>query len=93
MRTVTKAGFNIEKCWFIKNGCLKNNFMNSQELHSQQKLKLPVSYIQNNCIDILRVNRTIKKSSMIGRKVLPFVMNSINDIDTIEDLKKIEDEL
>ncbi len=66
---------------------------NIKEPYNLPRQKLPTIYFQNACIDIVKTKTIIKNKSMTGDKILMFEMdkNEMNDIDNLEDLKKIEE--
>ena len=78
------------KMWKIdKNGFLKSiiSNYNKKEFYNQPRQTLPTSYDHNANIDIIRANTILKKKSMSGKKILPFVQKKIIvDIDEYKDL-------
>ena len=77
--------------WFMdKNNLISNPATKNNEQHSLPGQILKKSYIQINCIDILKVKNTILKNSMTGKKIYGFKMNHNFDIDDSEDLNKIK---
>lgn len=62
------------------------NYKNINEPYNQARQLLPQCYLHNGYIDIIKLD-TIKKNSLSGNKIYPFVMNQEDniDIDTLED--------
>ena len=52
--------------------------------------ELPQCYIHNGCIDIVKTDVVTKHNSVSGQRILPYVMTSNNDIDTLKDWYKSE---
>ena len=61
-----------------------------REYHSAPRQLLPVTYWQNGYVDIIKVDTIIKLKSMVGKKVMPFlVRKESRDIDYKDELKFI----
>lgn len=65
-------------------------FKKLREYHSAPRQLLPVTYWQNGYVDIIKVDTIIKLKSMVGKKVMPFlVRKESRDIDYKDELKFI----
>lgn len=89
-RSVSLSNRTPYKMWKIdKNSFLKpiiSNY-NKKEFYNQPRQTLPISYDHNANIDVIRAKTILKKKSMSGKKILPFVQEKIIvDIDKYEDL-------
>ena len=83
VRSVCIATQTPYKMWEIKNGYLIPLIKNKSELHSLPRQSLPEIYFQNAHIDIIKYETIIKKKSMSGEKIIPYIMDEkyIWDID------------
>ena len=93
LRTVVPFEKSPYKMYKIENNNLKPLFgevNNIKEPYNQCRQVLPQTYLHNGYIDILNTD-IIKNRTISGGKIYPFVMNKeeIHDIDTIEDLEKL----
>lgn len=61
-----------------------------EEAYNAPRQKLPEVYMQNACIDIVRSDVILKKSSMTGSHIYGYKMAYDFDIDTEEDFLKTE---
>ena len=70
---------------------LIQHYKNMSEPYNQARQLLPPCYLHNGYIDIMK-NETIKKNSLSGNNIYPYVMNSEDniDIDTLDDWKRGE---
>lgn len=90
LRTVipnTKSPF---KMYLNENNVLKPLFEDINGLKEPYNLcrqDLPVTYLHNGCVDIIRVSSFIKENSITGSVIYPYIMNEdeTDDIDTIKD--------
>jgi CMP-N,N'-diacetyllegionaminic acid synthase len=57
------------------------------EAHSQPRQILPVAYLQNACVDVVRPRTVLELNSMSGRTVGGYVMDHHHDIDTSAQLE------
>jgi CMP-N,N'-diacetyllegionaminic acid synthase len=55
------------------------------EAHSQPRQKLPVVFLQNAAVDVVRSAVIRELRSMCGTRVLPYVMDRVDDIDNLDD--------
>lgn len=60
------------------------------EAYNAPRQQLPVSYIQNAAIDVLRARTVREKGSMTGDTILGYVMDAFVDIDTEADFRRAE---
>lgn len=70
---------------------LIQHYKNISEPYNQARQLLPPCYLHNGYIDIIKIE-TIKKNSLSGNNIYPYVMNSEDniDIDTLDDWKRGE---
>ena len=70
---------------------IMQNYKNMNEPYNQARQLLPQCYLHNGYIDIINLD-TIKKNSLSGKNIYPYVMNYEDniDIDTLEDWKSVE---
>ena len=66
---------------------LLNDIVESYNMPRQQ---LPVTYIQNACIDVIRTETIINQHSMTGKNIYGYEMKENLDIDTEEEFVKAE---
>jgi CMP-N,N'-diacetyllegionaminic acid synthase len=68
-----------------------HHYKNIYEPYNQVRQILPQCYLHNGYIDIIKID-TIKKNSLSGKNIYPYIMNSEDniDIDTLEDWKRGE---
>ena len=67
------------------------NYKNLREPYNQARQLLPPCYLHNGYIDIMKIE-TIKKNSLSGNNIYPYIMNSEDniDIDTLDDWNRGE---
>tara|TARA_A100001011_G_scaffold300224_1_gene313527 strand:+ start:36815 stop:37507 length:693 start_codon:yes stop_codon:yes gene_type:complete len=91
LRSVYLIKKNIQKMWLMNNkNLLFNPITSANENHSAPGQKLKKTYIQANCIDILKVKNTVLRNSMTGKKIYGYKISHNFDIDEIADLKRLE---
>ena len=79
--------------WTKKNGQITPviKFKQFRESHSVLRQLLPITYWQNGYVDIIKVDTIIKMKSMVGKKVMPFLVSKeSHDIDYRNELKFIK---
>ncbi len=84
IRTMTKNVDPPYKMWFLnENGYANPVIRDERFAHSYDmpRQNLPITYIHNAAIDIIRPNTILNKKSMAGDKVLGYIMNDRVDID------------
>lgn len=95
LRSVIVAPHTPYKMWEKEGNYLKPllYWPEIKEPYNLPRQNLPKTYFQNACIDMMKTDTLIKRKSMTGDKILMFEMNEkeLNDIDKLEDLKKIEE--
>lgn len=64
-----------------------------KEAYNMPRQKLPVVYIQNASIDVVRSSTITVKKSMTGDKISGYVMEHFYDIDTMEHFEKASNAL
>lgn len=61
-----------------------------KEPYNQARQNFPDTYLHNGCIDIVKSNIILNDKLMSGEKILPYIMNEIDDIDDEKDFYKSE---
>jgi N-acylneuraminate cytidylyltransferase len=92
LRSMRMSVFSPYKMWKIKNNKAKP-FLDDNYKHSYPRQYLVKSYDHIGYVDILDVKKTIKKKSISGSKIFPFIICENNlrrfiDIDNETDLNK-----
>lgn len=91
IRSISAANEIPYKMWRVTDdGYLKPLLNDIEEGYNMPRQKLPPVYYQNASIDIVKTETVIKKRSMSGDYILPYVMEGFHDIDYNEDLIKAE---
>jgi len=93
LRSVSVAHQNPFKMWFIeKNYMLPALTLEGvKDSHSIGRQMLPIAYWQNGYVDIIRPSTILNKKSMVGDKVIPFIIKeAVCDLDYLDDIPKIE---
>ncbi len=93
LRTIVPFEKSPFKMYRIEGNNLKPLFKkvdDIEEPYNQCRQVLPQTYLHNGYIDILNT-KIIRKGTISGEKIYPYIMNKeeIHDIDTIEDLEKL----
>jgi len=90
MRSVIQVTENPYKMWQINKNNLLSPVIQNNKLHSAPRQIIPITYLQNACIDIIKTSTICNLKSIIGNKCMSYVMNQdFNfDIDTIQDISK-----
>jgi len=93
LRTVVEFDKSPFKMYTIKNNSLNPLFEKLDDLDEPYnccRQQLPITYLHNGCIDIIRTSSFIKEKSITGSNIYPYVMNKneTDDIDTFEDWQK-----
>ena len=60
------------------------------ECYNMPRQELPTAYYQNACIDIMRRSTIMEKDSMTGDVILGYLMDENFDIDTEEELERVQ---
>ena len=93
LRSLSVAKETPFKMW-LKHKRLIKPVINSKkfkESHSVPRQILPITYWQNGYVDIFKATTVIKKKSMTGSKIMPFLIKEdIIDIDYIEDYRNLK---
>ena len=96
LRSVSLALQTPYKMWFIKNNAMTQvlKLKNKKESHSMPRQQLPKVFWQNGYVDIVKPTTIIKKDSMVGKKVLSYIIdNDVFEIDYYDDIPKAESEM
>ena len=88
LKTICKFENPIEKLWYRKNNILFNPITKRSKEWLLGDQSLQQTYIQNACIDILKVSAIKKKYFNYG-EIIGYYMKDNLDINTLKDLKKI----
>jgi CMP-N,N'-diacetyllegionaminic acid synthase len=88
VRSVIETKCHPYRHWKInKKGMMKSIINNIKEPYNIPRQQLPKFFFQSGDIEIVK-RKTIKKGSFTGNYVLPLIVKTYNDIDTMEDFKK-----
>lgn len=93
LRSVGLAEQTPYKMWTIDGAFLKPliPLPGFPEAHSMPRQKLPPAYWQNGYVDIVRPRTVLELDSMVGRVVLPFVINGkIHELDYPDQIAALE---
>jgi N-acylneuraminate cytidylyltransferase len=93
LRSVSVAEQTPYKMWRIEGAYLRPilPLPGFPEAHSMPRQKLPVAYWQNGYVDIVRPRTVMELDSMVGRVVLPFVIEGqIHELDYPEQIPALE---
>ena len=93
LRSLSVSKVTPFKMWIKKNDQITPviKFKKFRESHSIPRQLLPVTYWQNGYVDIIKVDTIIKMKSMVGKKVMPFLVSKeSHDIDYRNELKFIK---
>ena len=91
LRTVCEFEKCPQKMYFIDNETLIPYFKTYDNIKEPYNLPRQIfnkSFIHNGCIDLIKTSTITNLKSMCGEKIYPYIMNELDDIDTLEDLKK-----
>jgi len=84
LRSVCIAPKNPLKMWKIKKNrlipFLPESFSGIKEAYNLPRQKLPMAYIQNGLLDITKARTVLKKNSMTGDIILPFVVDECESV-------------
>lgn len=89
VRSVTPAKETPYKMWFVeKSGQLSPAIRdeNFPEGYNMPRQRLPVAYLQNAAIDVMRTSTVMEKNSMTGSIILGYKMAEMFDIDYAHEL-------
>ncbi len=91
IRSITVSRESPYKMWFREEDGFIRQVINGEKGSSSLPIQsLPVVYMQNACIDVIRTSTIMKDNSMTGSKVKGFLMENNYDIDKIKDFELIE---
>ncbi len=92
VRSIAKAPAPPFKMWFLgKDNILEPVVKTSiKDAHNLPRQALPQAYLQNACIDAVRTSVILNKKSMTGDRIYGYVMEDDFDIDTKDDLARVE---
>ena len=92
VRSVVPAPETPYKMWFRrKDGSLEPVIKTDiTEAHSRPRQTLPMTYLQNACIDVIRSRTVLEIGSIAGTCIGAYVMNILHDIDTHAQLAAAE---
>tara|TARA_B100000959_G_C14664301_1_gene493717 strand:- start:7 stop:693 length:687 start_codon:yes stop_codon:yes gene_type:complete len=90
VRSVVNTKIHPFRHWKInKYGMMKSIIKNKKEPYNIPRQQLPKLYFQSGDIEVIK-RKTIFKGSVSGKYVLPLIVKSYKDIDTLQDFKKIK---
>ena len=93
LRSVSYPKDSPFKMWSIKDNKLIQlvKVPGIEEPYNEPRQQLPLVYWQNGYVDIIKVDTIIKMKSMVGKKVMPFLVSKeSHDIDYRNELKFIK---
>lgn len=92
VRSVAKAPAPPFKMWFLgKDNILEPVVKTSiKNAHNLPRQMLPQTYLQNACIDVVRSTVVLDKKSTTGGTIYGYVMEDDFDIDTKDDIDRLE---
>lgn len=95
VRSVSVSPETPFKMWFREENGLILPVLKSdiKEPYNQPRQLLPVTYLQNACIDVIRTSTIIHKRSMTGENIFGYVMEHNWDIDYSHQLKQVRKQL
>ena len=89
VRSVVNTKIHPYRHWKInKYGKMESIIKNEKEPYNIPRQQLPKLFFQSGDIEVIK-RKTILKGSVSGNYVLPLIVKSYKDIDTLQDLKKI----
>ena len=89
VRSVVNTKIHPYRHWKInKYGKMESIIKNKKEPYNIPRQQLPKLFFQSGDIEVIK-RKTIFKGSVSGNYVLPLIVKSYKDIDTLQDLKKI----
>jgi CMP-N,N'-diacetyllegionaminic acid synthase len=94
LRSVGTAEQTPYKMWRIEDSFLRPliELPGYPEAHSMPRQKLPVAYWQNGYVDIVRPRTVTEYDSMVGKVVLPFIVNGkIHELDYPDQIPALEE--
>jgi CMP-N,N'-diacetyllegionaminic acid synthase len=91
LRSVTYSEKNLFKSWYIENDKLVPIYNGKvyKETGNLGRQFLPDTYIHNGSIDIFWTKTLLKKNSLNGKKIIPFIQKNYLDLDTKKDFNKL----
>lgn len=92
VRSVAKAPAPPFKMWFLGEDNMLEPVVKTsiKDAHNLPRQALPQAYLQNACIDAVRTSVILEKKSMTGDRIYGYVMEDDFDIDTNDDLARLE---
>ena len=84
VRSVCLAGQHPLKMWALQSGWLASyvpaHVFGIEEAYNQPRQSLPVAYIQNGAVDVIRASVITESHSMSGRRMRAFVMDELDSV-------------
>lgn len=92
LRSVIRAQQTPYKMWHIGDDGRLSSVITGNTLHSVQRQRIPQAYWQNACIDIVKTSTVIELHSMVGKRLMPFLMDDDDDgdIDSYDDFMRLQ---
>ena len=94
LRSAHKSDHVPEK-WFRKNNEIFTPLFNSDvdtDIHNMPRQNFSTVYIPNGYVDIVDLEKLLKKNSFHGNAIKAFITDECVDIDSLEDLKNAKDD-
>ncbi len=91
LRSVSFSEKNLFKSWFILNNYLKPLYSGKliKEPWNIGRQQLPNTYYHNGSIDIFWRKTLLKKNSLSGKRIYPFIQKEFLDLDTMKDFTRL----
>jgi CMP-N-acetylneuraminic acid synthetase len=92
VRSIAPAPATPFKMWFRGDDHLLSPVVQTdiRDAHNRPRQLLPQAYLQNACIDVMRPQTILEKQSMTGDKIYGYDMERDFDIDTHDDIQRLE---
>ena len=89
VRSIVQAPESVFKMWFVKENNVLEPAVKTDipEAYNMPRQALPVAYVQNASIDVVRKTVITEKNSMTGSRILGYLMEENFDIDTDSELE------
>ena len=90
IRSVIKTKYHPYRHWKLnKKGRISSIIKNIHEPYNIPRQQLPNFFFQSGDIEIIK-RKTLMKGSVSGNYILPLIVKTYSDLDTIDDFKKLK---
>jgi N-acylneuraminate cytidylyltransferase len=90
VRSISVSKKSPYKMWFMDNNQIIKPIIKSDELYNYPRQLLPLTFVQNGVIDVIRTSTITEKKSISGTHIKGYVTEFDFDIDDYDDLAKVE---